>query len=242
MVELAAHVGGEVDRRGTVARTAPDPVGTLHVGEANGIGPQEAPRPPRVAETVDEGAGTDLRWQGEAPPDVALTPSQYRRVHGQAERLEVGCSRPLHHCSDEVPVPPGVHLEPEAGAGRGHRGALLDRPGSHGRQRERDSGPTCGADHGQLACRIGYPRETGRGQHQGKGQRATQQGRRRVQFTQPHQDPGSKAHRSEGSRVALQRRLVLGTTVDVVKDPGRQATTRHAAEVIHVRRRPEPPH
>ena len=181
MVELGIHIARQVHSPTPVARTTL-PVGqTLHVGEPDRLGPQKPPRPTGSSDPVQEGAGSNLGRQGQAPADVSLTAAQHRGVNGQTERLKSRCGCPVHQASDEVPVAPGVHLEPQTGSRSGYRRTLLDRPGTHGGQGERNPGSASRPDHSQLAGRIGDPGEPGGSQYQGEGQRPTQQGGGRIQ-------------------------------------------------------------
>ena len=184
-VELAADVPGQRHRVGPVARsvaTAAD-----HVGEHDRLGPHERPRPARVHGAVEQRAQTELRGHLEAPPHVALAPTEHGGVDREHERLVPGLGATIDHLLDQAPIAPRVDLEPQPTVADG--GDLLDRPGGQRRQRVRQLGPCGGPGRGQLALRVGDPREPGRRQHQRERQRPAEQGRRRVDVADRSQHP-----------------------------------------------------
>ena len=225
-VELGGRVFSQRNGVGAVAGAAAD--GTRELAR---LGAQQPQGPTRVAHSVEEGAGPDLGRQREAPPDVAFAPAEHSRVDGEDERLVAAGRRPADQAPDVVPVVPHVHLEPESGTVAGHGSTLLDRPGAHGRERERHPGPAGGAYHGQLAVGIGDAGEADRSRDVGEGDGSSEQGRRRVGLGHTPQAPGPELQAPVGLNVAPQRDLILGPAVDVVEHPAREPLLGHAAQV-----------
>ena len=170
-VELRRDLLGEGDRPRAVVVVAAD-LRRGDVGEQDRLGSDEAPRPARVDDAVDDRVESELRRHREAAPDVAFPAAELGGVDGDDERLVAGGRGPLDHVAHQSAVPPDVHLEPTASVPvRG--GDLLDRTSRHRRQRVRHAGSLRRPGDGQLALRVGDPRVARRCEHERERQRTS---------------------------------------------------------------------
>ena len=110
--------------------------------------------------TVDDGVETESGRHREPAAHVTLAAAQHRRVHREHEALVPGGGGPVDQLADQLPIPPGIDLEPETPlADRPH---LLDGPAGHRRQRVRDAGPGRSTGGRQLAVGMHQPGEPDR--------------------------------------------------------------------------------
>ncbi len=190
-------------------------------------------------DAVDDRVESELRRHREAATDVALATPEVGGVDGDDERLVTGGGRPVDHVAYEGAVLPDVHLEPPAAVSVGG-GDLLDRTRRHRRQRVRHPGALrCTGDR-QLALRVGDPRVARRRKNERKRHRRPEQRRCRVDRRDVAENSRAELVAAERFTIRPHRHFVLGTAVDVVEHPGRQASLGDPPQVIDVRRPGEP--
>ncbi len=88
---------------------------------------------------------------------------------------------------------------------------------------------------------MGDPVESGRSQHQGKGQRAPEQRCADVDIADGPQHAGLELEAAVGGEVTRQRQLGFGAAVDVVEHAAGQPPPGHDSEVLDAGRPGEAP-